>query len=98
MTSSRGGPYEDLGTIEEGPLSTALAALARDDPNGVVAALDGQLHHGRPGSPAAIRQQVGERLAVALASQTGRITRWIDSLASSASPTGRQGACLPLAS
>src|SRR5919201_297441 len=98
MTSSRGGPPEDLGTIEEGPLSAALAALARDDPNGVVAALDGQLHHGRPGSPASLRQQVGEQLAVALASQTGRINRWIDSLATSASPTGRQVACLLLAS
>jgi HEAT repeat protein len=98
MTSSRGGPPEDLGTIEEGPLSAALAALARDDPNGVVAALDGQLHHGRPGSPASLRQQVGEQLAVALASQTGRINRWIDSLSTSASPTGRQVACLLLAS
>jgi HEAT repeat protein len=76
-----------------------LAALARDDPSGVVAALDGQLHHGRPGSPASLRQQVGERLAIALAEQSsGRITRWIDSLAASSSPTGRQVACLLLAS
>src|SRR2546426_663296 len=58
---------DEVGTVEEGPLSAVLAALARDDPAGVVAALDGQLHHGRPGSPAALRQQVGERLARALA-------------------------------
>ena len=72
---------DDLGTVEEGPLSAILAALARDDPGGVVTALDGQLHRGRPGSPAALRQQVGERLATALAVQTGRVTRWIDALA-----------------
>jgi HEAT repeat protein len=41
---------------------------------------------------------VGERLATALAAQTGRISRWIDLLASSPSPTGRQVACLLLAS
>ena len=74
----------EVGTVEEGPISAVLAALARDDPGGVVAALDGQLHHGQPGSPAALRQQVGERLAVALAS--------------SPSPTARQVACLLLAS
>src|SRR5256885_17178947 len=89
---------EEVGTVEEGPLSAVLAALARDDPSGVVAALDGQLHHGRPGSPAALRQQVGERLATALTPQTGRVTRWIDALATSPSPTGRQVACLLLAS
>ena len=89
---------QDIGTVEEGPLSAVLAALARDDPGAVVAALDGQLHHGRPGSPAALRQQVGERLATALAEQSGRVMRWIDSLASSPSPTGRQVACLLLAS
>lgn len=87
----------DIGTIEEGPLSAVLAALARDDPNGVVAALDGQFRHGRPGSPAALRQQVGEHLAIALAPQTGRITHWIDTLATSPSPTARQVACLLLA-
>src|SRR5947209_201616 len=89
---------EEIGTVEEGPLSAVLAALARDDPSGVVAALDGQLHHGRPGSPAALRQQVGERLAMALAEQSGRVTRWIDALATSSSPTARQVACLLLAS
>src|SRR6202022_2502086 len=88
---------DDVGTMEEGPLAAVLAALARDDPSGMVAALDGQLHHGHPGSPAALRQQVGERLAMALAPQTGRITRWIDTLATSASPTARQVACLLLA-
>jgi HEAT repeat protein len=89
---------DEIGTVEEGPLSAVLAALARDDPNGVVAALDGQLHHGRPGSPAALRQQVGERLAIALASEKARVTRWIDALATSPSPTARQVACLLLAS
>jgi HEAT repeat protein len=84
--------------MEEGPLAAVLAALARDDPNGMVAALDGQLHHGRPGSPAALRQQVGERLAMALAPQKARVTRWIDALATSPSPTARQVACLLLAS
>jgi HEAT repeat protein len=64
----------------------------------VIAALDGQLHHGRPGSPAALRQQVGERLATALAEQSGRVTRWIDALVASPSPTGRQVAALLLAS
>jgi len=88
----------NLGTVEEGPIAAVLAALARDDPSGVVAALDGQLHHGRPGSPAALRQQVGERLAIALAEQSGRVNRWIDALVSSPSPTARQVACLLLAS
>ena len=88
----------EVGTVEEGPIAEVLAALSRDDPNGVVAALDGQLHHGRPGSPAAVRQQVGERLATALAEQSGRVTRWIDALTASPSPTARQVACLLLAS
>src|SRR3989475_5568925 len=88
----------EIGTVEEGPLAAVLAALARDDPSGVVAALDGQPHHGRPGSPASLRHLVGERLATALAQQTGRVTRWIDALASSPSPTGRQVACLLLVS
>ena len=88
----------DIGTVEEGPLAAVLAALARDDPGGVVAALDGQLHHGQPGSPAALRQKVGERLAVALAKQSSRASRWIEALASSPSPTARQVACLLLAS
>jgi HEAT repeat protein len=89
---------DDVGSVEQGPLSAVLAALARDDPSGVVAALDGQLHDGHPGSPAALRQQVGERLAMALAPQKGRVTRWIDALATSPSPTARQVACLLLAS
>ena len=89
---------DDVGTIAAGPLSAVLAALARDDPAGVVAALDGQLHQGRLRSPAALRQQVGERLATALADQSGRAMRWIDTLATSPSPTGRQVACLLLAS
>jgi hypothetical protein len=89
---------DSVGTVEEGPIAAVLAALARDDPAGVVSALDGQLHHGRPGSPASLRQQVGERLATALAEQTGRVSRWIDALVSSPSPTARQVACLLLAS
>jgi len=88
----------DVGTVQEGPIAAVLAALARDDPNGVVTALDGQLHHGRPGSPAALRQQVGERLATALAEQSGRVSRWIDALVTSPSPTARQVACLLLVS
>ena len=87
----------DVGTVDEGPIAAVLAALARDDPAGVVSALDGQIHHGRPGSPAAVRQQVGERLAIALAEQSGRISRWIDAMAGSASPTARQVATLLLA-
>src|SRR5438309_11207422 len=89
---------EEIGTVEEGPIAVVLAALARDDPAGVVAALDGQLHHGRPGSPAALRQQVGEQLATALAQQSGRVARWIDALVASSSPTGRQVPCLLLVS
>src|SRR3989442_15367318 len=89
---------DDVGTMEEGPLAAVLAALARDDPAGVVAALDGQPHHGRPGSPAALRQQVGERLAPALAPQKGRGTRRIAALATSPSPARRQVARLPPAS
>ena len=46
----------------------------------------------------ALRQQVGERLATALAEQSGRAARWIDALATSPSPTARQVACLLLAS
>jgi HEAT repeat protein len=97
MTTTRAG-VDDIGTVEDGPLAAILAALARDDPGGVVSALDGQLHHGRQGSPAALRQQVGERLATALAAQSGRVSRWIDVLATSPSPSGRQVACLLLAS
>jgi HEAT repeats len=89
---------DDVGTVEDGPLAAILAALARDDPGGVVTALDGQRHHGRPGSSASLRHQVGERLAVALAEQQGRAIRWIEALAASPSPTARQVACLLLAS
>jgi HEAT repeat protein len=89
---------DEIGSMEEGPLAAVLAALARDDPNGMVAALDGQPHHGRTGSPAALRQRVGERLATALAEQGGRVPHWIDALATSPSPTARQVACLLLAS
>src|ERR1700737_4049428 len=89
---------DEVGSEEEGPLGAGPAALARDDPSGVVAALDGQLHKGRPGSPAALRQQVGERLAMALAPQKGQVARWIDALAASPPPTARQVACLLLAS
>jgi hypothetical protein len=95
---SQASRADEIGTVEEGPLAAVLAALARDDPSGVVAALDGELHLGRPGSPASLRQQVGERLATALAEQSGRVGRWIDVLATSPSPTGRQVACLLLAS
>jgi HEAT repeat protein len=97
VRNPRSGPPDDIGTIEDGPVASILAALARDDPQGVVAALDGQLHHGRPGSPSALRQQVGERLAVSLASPGSRLTRWIDALSTSASPSGRQVATLLLA-
>jgi len=89
---------DDVGTVEGGPLGAVLAALARDDPSGVVTALDGQLHHGRPGSSASLRHQVGERLATALAEQQGRAIRWIEALAASPSPTARQVACLLLVS
>jgi HEAT repeats len=89
---------DDVGTVEDGPLAAILAALARDDPGGVVTALDGQQHHGRPGSSASLRHQVGERLAGALAEQQGRAIRWIEALAASPSPTARQVACLLLAS
>lgn len=98
VEQAQGGWPDGIGTVEEGPLASVLAALARDDPQGVVAALDGRLHQARPGSPAALRQQVGERLAVALTSPGGRITRWIDALSTSGSPSGRQLACLLLAS
>lgn len=98
MTPQIRAVTDGVGTVEEGPIAAVLAALARDDPNGVIAALDGQLHKSRPGSPSALRQQVGERLATALAEQSGRVTRWIDALAAAPSPTARQVACLLLAS
>src|SRR2546425_10396562 len=85
---------DEVGTVEEGPLSAVLAALARDDPAGVATALDGQLHHGRPGSPAAPPPQVEERLATALAPQKGPGTRRLEALGHSPSPTGRPGGLL----
>jgi hypothetical protein len=88
----------EVAIVEEAQLSAVLAALAHDDPSGVVAALEGQVHNGRPGSPAALRQEVGERLATVLAPHRARVTRWIDALATSPSPTSRQVACLLLAS
>ena len=97
VDEAKGAAAEDVGSVEEGPIAFLLAALARDDPQGVVAALDGRLHQGRPGSPSALRQQLGERLAVALTAPGGRITRWIDALSTSPSPTARQVACLLLA-
>lgn len=87
----------EISLADEGPMAAVLAALAHDDPPGVVAALDGQVHHGRPGSPAALRQQVGDQLVLALTPQSGRLARWIDALSASSSPTGRQVACLLLA-
>lgn len=66
VEATPGGWPDGIGTVEEGPLASRPAALARDDPQGLMAALDGRLPRGRPGSPAALRQQVGERLAVAL--------------------------------
>jgi hypothetical protein len=97
VEESAGAPADVIGTMEEGPLASMLAALARDDPQGVIAALDGRVSQGRSGSPAALRQQLGEHLAVALTAPDGRITRWIDALSTSASPTARQVACLLLA-
>ena len=94
-------PSPDAGEIslmDDGPTAAVLDALAHDDPQGVVAVLDAQVHHGRPGSPAALRQQVGDQLVEVLGSQSGRMSRWIDALSGSASPTGRQMACLLLAS
>src|SRR2546430_15629210 len=92
----RPGPH-DVGTVEEAPIAAVLAALAPDDPNGVVTALDAQLHHGRPGSPTALRQQVGERLATALAPQTGRDARWSGRLPPPRFPTGSLRSILLLA-
>jgi hypothetical protein len=94
--AGRTGPQEETAT-PEAVLTSVLKALARDDPGAAVASLDGQLHHGRPGLPAALRQQVGEKLAAALVSHPGRLHRWIETLSASSSPTGRQVACLLLA-
>src|SRR2546423_12308461 len=87
----------EIGTVEQGRLAAVLAALAGDDPSGVAAASDGHPPQGQPGSRAALRQQVGGRLAVALAKQASRASRWIEALASSPSPTARQVACWLLA-
>src|SRR3989442_15410867 len=78
---------DEVGTVEEGPLSAVLAALARDDPAGVVAALDGQLPPWGPGSPAAPPPPGGERLATALAPPKGRATRWIHPPTTPPAPT-----------
>jgi HEAT repeat protein len=85
------------GVAGDGPMAALEAALARDDPTAVMGALEGQWHHGRPGSHAALRQQVGERLSAALIGDTTREGRWIEVLAMSPSPSARQVACLLLA-
>ena len=81
----------------DGPAAALDAALARDDPTAVMGALDQQFHHRRPGSHAALRQQVGKQLAAALAGDGSRESRWIDVLAPSPLPSARQVACLLLA-
>lgn len=81
----------------DGPITALEAALAADDPTAVVGALDGQLHHGRAGTTAGLRLQVGQRLIVALAGETTRESRWIEVLAMSPSPSARMVACLLLA-
>jgi hypothetical protein len=93
---SRAGTPEEMETAG-GTRAEILAALARDDPAAVVAWLDVPVHHGRPGSPAALRQQVGIALAAALTPEAGRLNRWIEILSMSPSPSGRLVACLLLA-
>lgn len=95
--SSQSAPPADSGAAVDGPMTALEAALAADDPTAVVSPLDGQFHHGRPGSPAALRHQVGQRLSEALAGESMRESRWIEVLALSPSPSGRQVACLLLA-
>jgi HEAT repeat protein len=85
------------GIFQDGPMAALETALARDDPTAVMGALEGQWHHGRPGSHAALRQQVGERLSAALTDDQAREGRWIEVLALSPSPSARQVACLLLA-
>ncbi len=94
---SQDDPATGPGAAGDGPMAGLEAALARDDPTLLVSALDGQFHHGRPGSPVALRQRVGDRLQAALAGATIRESRWIDVLAQSPSPSARQVACLLLA-
>jgi hypothetical protein len=95
--SSRAGQPTIVQTGSDGPVAALEAALHQDDPTAVVGALDGQFHHGRPGSPIALRQQVSDRLIDALAGDSTREGRWIDVLALSPSPAARQVACLLLA-
>ncbi len=97
VAPSRDSHSSSAGGAADGPTAALDAALARDDPTGVMGALDRQFHHGRPGSHAALRQQVGEQLAAALAGDPSRESRWIDVLALSPSPSARQVACLLLA-
>ncbi len=97
VVSSRESQPSSAAVAGDGPMAALDGALARDDPTAVMGALDGQFHHGRPGSPVALRHQVGERLAAALAGDPARESRWIDVLALSPSPSARQVACLLLA-
>jgi HEAT repeat protein len=97
IMSSREIQPSSAGISQDGPIAALETALARDDPTAVTGALDGQFHHGRPGSHAALRQQVGERLTESLADDPARESRWIEVLAMSPSPSARQVACLLLA-
>ncbi len=97
VAPSRESHSSGTGVAADGPTAALDAALARDDPTAVMGALDPQFHHGRPGSHGALRQQVGEQLAAALAGDPSRENRWIDVLALSPSPSARQVACLLLA-
>ena len=96
MSSQQVQP-SSAGVAEDGPMAALERALERDDPTAVMGTLEGQFHHGRPGSHAALRQQVGERLAAGLAGNHARESRWIEVLALSPSPSARQVACLLLA-
>ena len=96
LTSQREPPTASGATVD-GPMAAMEAALTADDPTAVVSVLDGQFYHGRPGSPVALRQHMGQRLTEALAGESMRESRWIEVLAMSPSPSGRQVACLLLA-
>jgi hypothetical protein len=97
VMSSQETEPSSAGVADDSPMATLEAALAKDDPTAVMGALESQSHHGRPGSHAALRQQVGERLSAALTSDPTREGRWIEVLALSPSPSARQVACLLLA-
>src|SRR6267378_3525058 len=97
VMSSQETQPSSAGVAGDGPTAALEAALARDDPTAVMGALEGQSHHGRPGSHAALRQQMGERLSAALTGDPAREGRWIEVLALSPSPSARQVACLWLA-